>query len=87
MSWAYKLLVLTFFALCATGALYSLLTLWLSFALRRANPGLWKRIAKPDWLEGRIESGEDIVALQRFVGLTQVQFARALSISPQRLAL
>jgi DNA-binding transcriptional regulator YiaG len=36
-------------------------------------------------LEGRIESGEDIVALRRFVGLTQVQFARALSISPHTL--
>jgi putative transcriptional regulator len=34
---------------------------------------------------GRFESGEDIAALRRFVGLTQVQFARALSISPHTL--
>jgi len=36
-------------------------------------------------MQGRIESGEDIAALRRFVGLTQVQFARALSISPHTL--
>jgi putative transcriptional regulator len=34
---------------------------------------------------GRFESGEDIAALRRFVGLTQVEFARALSISPHTL--
>jgi putative transcriptional regulator len=34
---------------------------------------------------GQIESGEDIAALRRFVGLTQVQFARAMSISVHTL--
>lgn len=30
---------------------------------------------------GRFESGDDILALRRFVGLTQAQFAEALGIS------
>jgi len=34
---------------------------------------------------GQIESGEDIAALRRFVGLTQVQFALAMSISVHTL--
>jgi len=36
-------------------------------------------------LRGRIEGGEDIVALRRFVGLTQEQFAEALGISVHTL--
>ena len=32
-------------------------------------------------LQGRIAGGEDIVALRRFVGLTQERFAQALGIS------
>jgi len=34
---------------------------------------------------GRFESGEDIAALRRFVGLTQVQFAMAMGISVHTL--
>ncbi|MGA7617671.1 MAG: helix-turn-helix domain-containing protein [Thermoanaerobaculia bacterium] len=34
---------------------------------------------------GRFESGADIVALRRFVGLTQVDFARAMGISVHTL--
>lgn len=34
---------------------------------------------------GQFESGEDIAALRRFVGLTQVQFAHAMSISVHTL--
>lgn len=34
---------------------------------------------------GQFESGEDIAALRRFVGLTQVQFAQAMSISVHTL--
>ena len=30
---------------------------------------------------GQFESGEDIAALRRFVGLTQIQFAQAMGIS------
>jgi putative transcriptional regulator len=36
-------------------------------------------------LLGQFESGEDIAALRRFVGLTQVQFALAMSISVHTL--
>ena len=36
-------------------------------------------------LSGRIAGGEDIVALRRFVGLTQLQFAEALGISVHTL--
>lgn len=49
--------------------------------LARAIPArLRKRL-----MEGRIESGEDIVALRRFVGLSQVQFAQAMTISVHTL--
>jgi putative transcriptional regulator len=34
---------------------------------------------------GQFESGDDIAALRRFVGLTQSQFARALGISVHTL--
>ena len=36
-------------------------------------------------MQGRFESGEDIAALRRFVGLTQVDFARAIEISVHTL--
>lgn len=36
-------------------------------------------------LLGRFESGEDIAALRRFVGLTQAQFASAMGISVHTL--
>lgn len=36
-------------------------------------------------LSGHIESGEDIVALRRFVGLTQARFANAMGISVHTL--
>lgn len=36
-------------------------------------------------IQGRIESGGDVVVLRRFVGLSQAQFARALGISVQTL--
>jgi putative transcriptional regulator len=32
-------------------------------------------------MAGKFDSGEDVVALRRFVGLTQAQFSRALGIS------
>lgn len=32
-------------------------------------------------IAGQIESGEDVAALRRFVGLTQAQFAEAMGIS------
>ena len=32
-------------------------------------------------MQGRFESGDDIAALRRFVGLTQARFARAMGIS------
>jgi putative transcriptional regulator len=34
---------------------------------------------------GRFESGEDVAALRRFVGLTQAQFASAMGISVHTL--
>src|SRR5262245_33900063 len=34
---------------------------------------------------GQFDSGEDIAALRRFVGLTQMQFARAMGISVHTL--
>ena len=34
---------------------------------------------------GQFDSGEDIAALRRFVGLTQVQFAQAMGISVHTL--
>ncbi len=36
-------------------------------------------------IAGRIESGDDISALRRFIGLTQVQFAEAMGISVHTL--
>lgn len=36
-------------------------------------------------MSGHFESGEDIAALRRFVGLTQMQFARAIGISVHTL--
>jgi DNA-binding transcriptional regulator YiaG len=35
--------------------------------------------------EGRVESGADIVAIRRFVGLTEVDFAHAFGILPETL--
>lgn len=49
--------------------------------MKRAIPArLRKRL-----MEGRLESGEDIAALRRFVGLTQTDFARAIEISVHTL--
>jgi DNA-binding transcriptional regulator YiaG len=36
-------------------------------------------------IAGKIESGDDIAALRRFVGLTQEQFAQAMGISVHTL--
>jgi putative transcriptional regulator len=36
-------------------------------------------------MEGRIESGDDVAALRRFVGLSQTQFAEAMGISVHTL--
>jgi DNA-binding transcriptional regulator YiaG len=36
-------------------------------------------------IEGRFDSGDDVAALRRFVGLSQTQFARALGISVHTL--
>ena len=36
-------------------------------------------------IAGKFESGEDIAALRRFVGLTQVRFAEAMGISVHTL--
>jgi DNA-binding transcriptional regulator YiaG len=36
-------------------------------------------------MSGHFESGADISALRRFVGLTQTQFARAMGISVHTL--
>ena len=36
-------------------------------------------------LAGRFESGADVAALRRFVGLTQAEFARAMGISVHTL--
>ena len=35
--------------------------------------------------QGRLESGEDVAALRRFIGLTQAQFAQAMGISVHTL--
>ena len=37
------------------------------------------------FMQGRFESGADVVALRRFVGLTQVQFAAEVGISVHTL--
>ena len=49
--------------------------------LRRAIPARQRKRL----MQGRFESGEDIVALRRFVGLTQAEFARAIGISVHTL--
>ncbi len=49
--------------------------------LRRAIP----RRQRERILKGCIESGDDVVALRRFVGMTQQQFAKALGISVHTL--
>ncbi len=49
--------------------------------LERAIPARLRRRL----MNGRFESGEDIAALRRFVGLTQEQFARAVGISVHTL--
>jgi putative transcriptional regulator len=36
-------------------------------------------------IQGRFESGEDIAALRKFIGLTQQDFARAIEISVHTL--
>ncbi|MDX2024476.1 MAG: helix-turn-helix domain-containing protein [Deltaproteobacteria bacterium] len=36
-------------------------------------------------MDGQIESGDDVAALRRFVGLTQEQFAQAMAISVHTL--
>ena len=36
-------------------------------------------------IQGQIESGDDVAALRRFVGLSQSQFARAMGISVHTL--
>ena len=36
-------------------------------------------------IQGRFESGADVAALRRFIGLTQIQFARAVEISVHTL--
>jgi DNA-binding transcriptional regulator YiaG len=36
-------------------------------------------------MQGRFESGDDVAALRRFVGLTQTRFARAMGISVHTL--
>jgi len=41
--------------------------------------------ARARLIHGRFESGDDIVALRRFVGLSQTQFARALGINVHTL--
>jgi DNA-binding transcriptional regulator YiaG len=49
--------------------------------LTRAIPArVWRRL-----MLGQIQSGQDISALRRFIGLTQAQFARAMAISVHTL--
>ena len=49
--------------------------------LERAIPARLRRRL----MQGRFESGEDIATLRSFVGLTQVEFARAIAISVHTL--
>jgi DNA-binding transcriptional regulator YiaG len=49
--------------------------------LERAIPARLRRRL----MNGRFESGEDVAALRRFVGLTQEEFARAVGISVHTL--
>jgi putative transcriptional regulator len=44
-----------------------------------------KRSVRSRLMQGRIESGADVTALRRFVGLTQKQFAQAIGISVHTL--
>ena len=44
-----------------------------------------KRSQRRRLMQGKIESGDDVVALRRFVGLTQAAFAEALGISVHTL--
>lgn len=36
-------------------------------------------------IEGRVDSGKDVAALRKFIGLTQTDFARAMQISVHTL--
>ena len=36
-------------------------------------------------MKGKFESGQDVAALRRFVGLTQIEFAKAIGISVHTL--
>ena len=49
--------------------------------LKRAIPARLRRRL----VQGRFESGADIAALRRFIGLTQIEFARAVEISVHTL--
>jgi DNA-binding transcriptional regulator YiaG len=49
--------------------------------LKRAIPARQRKRL----MQGKFESGEDIVALRAFVGLTQAEFARAIEISVHTL--
>ena len=49
--------------------------------LARAMPARVRRRL----MQGQIESGEDVAALRRFVGLSQPQFAQAMGISVHTL--
>jgi DNA-binding transcriptional regulator YiaG len=49
--------------------------------LSRAIPARLRRRL----MSGRFETGDDVAALRRFVGLTQSQFARAMGISVHTL--
>jgi putative transcriptional regulator len=49
--------------------------------LARALPARTRR----RFMLGRFESGEDVAALRRFVGLSQAKFARAMGISVHTL--
>ena len=40
---------------------------------------------REQFMQGRFESGEEIAALRRFVGLSQTEFARAVEISVHTL--
>lgn len=44
-----------------------------------------KRSQRQRLMRGQIDSGEDVAALRRFVGLTQEDFAQALGISVHTL--
>ena len=44
-----------------------------------------KRTQRTRLMRGQFESGEDVVALRRFVGLTQKEFAEAIGISVHTL--